>query len=246
MSLRCTASIGYEVTMMLLDRLTTRALSLLGLHFDFSNALQAEPFHRITPTLVLGARPRVEQLADLQALGITHVVSCLAQDEQPSVAFLNDSFETLFLPLRDGAREEIAAHFPPFFEFIDEAGPTGQVFVHCQVGVSRSATLVTAHLMKAERLRFFDAYQQVRARRAQVLPNVGFASQLQQLERTLLPDAPPGEHSSLARYLHEVCNAPVELEVLASMLERHDQHALPALRAIFGDEIPRVVQGVRF
>jgi hypothetical protein len=52
-------------------------------------------------------------------------------------------------------------------------------------------------------------------------------------------------HSSLAQYLHRICNAPVEIEVLQAALERQRYDAPTALRMIFGGEIPRVVQGVR-
>lgn len=231
--------------MPLLDRLTSRALSLLGLSFDFSMDPRTEPFHAITPRVLLGARPLPEQLPKLREAGVTHVLSCLEPHARPTVVFLERDFETLFVPLRDGAGEDIAAHFPHAFDFIDAAGPSAKVLVHCQVGVSRSATLVTAQVMRTERLRFYDAYQRVRAQRAQVLPNVGFAAQLQALEHALFPDACQ-RPSSLARYLHEVCCVPVELDVLQDMLERHDFDALRAIHAIFGDEVPRVIQGVRF
>jgi hypothetical protein len=49
----------------------------------------------------------------------------------------------------------------------------------------------------------------------------------------------------LAQYLREICNAPVEIEVLQSALERHRYDAPEALRMIFGGDIPRVIQGVR-
>ena len=230
------------VGLTLFDRLTSRALSLLGLDFDIS--FEQEPFHAITQTLTLGSRPAPEQIDDLKALGITHVVSCLPESERQSVAFLGDDFETLFLPLRDGIHEDIGALFPEFFEFVTSAGQ-GRVLVHCEVGVSRSATLVTAHLMKTDRIRFYEAYHQVRTRRAQVLPNVGFASQLQRFERTLIPEPRSDGYTSLTRYLKEVCNVPVEIEVLQDLLELHEYDALPAIRAIFGDEVPRVIQGVR-
>ena len=51
--------------------------------------------------------------------------------------------------------------------------------------------------------------------------------------------------SSLARYLKEVCKVPVELEVLQNVLPRHDYDALRAIQWIFGNEVPRVIQGVR-
>jgi len=94
-------------------------------------------------------------------------------------------------------------------------------------------------------MTFFDALCRVRAKRIQVLPNIGFASQLQRLEHELQPRSMTRIPSSLAEYLHQTCNAPVEIEVLQSALERHRYDAPAALRAIFGGEIPRVIQGVR-
>ena len=51
--------------------------------------------------------------------------------------------------------------------------------------------------------------------------------------------------SSLAKYLRDVCMAPIETETLESVLRDHDYDAVRAIRAIFGGEIPRVVQGAR-
>ncbi len=231
--------------MALLEKLTSRALSRLGLNFDFTLDLKRDPFDPITPTLLLGSRPRRDQVEGLTALGVTHVVSCLDDTQRPAVAFLHHDFETLFLSVRDGVVENIEVVFPDFFDFVDRAEPNAKVLVHCEVGVSRSATLATAHVMKTDHLRFYEAYRQVRARRAQVLPNVGFASQLQRFENTLFPEPRPDGYASLTRYLREVCNVPVEMNVLQSVLEQHEYDALPAIRTIFGGEVPRVVQGMR-
>ena len=171
------------------------------------------------------------------------MVSCLEEVERDEVAFLGEHFEALFLPLRDGVRE--ALPLSAFSGFVSGAGRRSRVLVHCQVGVSRSASLATAHVMQTEGLRFFEAYKHVRSRRPQVLPNVGFATQLQRLERRLF-DAPRDDgHASLTRYLHQICRVPVDIDMLEDMLVQHDHDAERAIRAIFGDEIPRVVQGVR-
>lgn len=230
---------------MLLDRIISRVLSLLGLDFDLSLDGLDEPFHAITPTLTLGARPRPEQVEALKAHGVTHVVSCLPEGKRAAVAFLEEHFETLFLPLRDGVNEDLGAALPGFFDFVSRLGDGERALVHCEVGVSRSASLVIAHVMKTERLRFFEAHRRVRSRRPQVLPNIGFASQLQQLEDALFPQPRSDGHASLTRYLHGVCCVPVEAALLQEMLERHSFDASAAIQAIFDGEIPRVVQGVR-
>jgi protein-tyrosine phosphatase len=232
-----------------LDKLTDRVLARLGLDLDFSIRIGRAPFNAITEDLFLGARPDRKHVPQLKEAGITHVVSCLRDDDLAMVAFLKDDFHSLFIPMHDGVHEDIASAFPAFFDFVrtaPEQHARAKVLVHCEGGVSRSATLATALLMQRSRKQFFAVYCDVRAKRAEVLPNIGFASQLQRLELETHPRARGDlSVSSLARYLREVCMVPVELETLQSVLHRHDYDAWRTIQAIFGDEIPRVIQGVR-
>jgi len=232
----------------ILDKLADRVLSRLGLGLDFSVDLRESFFSEITRTLYLGARPNQERVQELKAAGVTHIVSCLMEEDRSRMAFLQQDFHHLFFGVRDGMHQDIAGTFSQFFDFAAAAtasDPKAKVFVHCEVGVSRSATLVIALLMKTEGMSFLDALCRVRSKRFQVLPNIGFASQLQRLEHELQPRSVTRVPSSLAQYLHRICNAPVEIEVLQSALERHRYDAPAALRMIFGGDIPRVVQGVR-
>jgi protein-tyrosine phosphatase len=229
--------------------LTSRLLALLGLDFDYSITMRGERFDQITETLYVGARPRPDDVPALAAAGITHVVSCLEEAELAKVELEGLDVQTLGIAIRDGMDQDIAASFPRLFDFAARAGERAgsKVLVHCEAGVSRSATLATALLMKSTGKTFIDAFGQLRDRRAGVLPNIGFASQLQHLEHALCPDRrASSELSSLARYLHEVCRVPIEVEVIEEVLAQHDYDAPHALRALFGGEIPRVVQGVRF
>lgn len=230
------------------DKVTDFVLSLLGLGPDFIIDLGASPYSKIDDRLYLGARPKPDRTEELKELGVTHVVSCLEETERSKVEFLERDFHHLFLGVRDGMQEKISEVFPQFFDFADRVSTNSEkskLFVHCEVGVSRSATLVIAHLMRTQSLSFYEAVCRVRAKRVQVLPNIGFASQLQGLEHNLRASSFHRDTSSLAQYLHKICNAPVELEVLQSALERYNYDALESLRMIFGGEIPRVVQGVR-
>jgi len=59
------------------------------------------------------------------------------------------------------------------------------VFVHCQAGVSRSATVVIAYLMKHTLMTMTDAYKYVRGRRPVVSPNLNFMGQLLEFEEDL-------------------------------------------------------------
>lgn len=58
------------------------------------------------------------------------------------------------------------------------------LYVHCQQGVSRSATVVLAYLMLYHNLTLLDAVRAVRHKR-EIFPNDGFIKQLCVLEREL-------------------------------------------------------------
>jgi len=71
-----------------LDKLADRVLSRLGLGLDCSVDLRESFFSQITPTLYMGARPNRERVQELKGAGLTHVVSCLMEDERSEIAFL--------------------------------------------------------------------------------------------------------------------------------------------------------------
>jgi dual specificity phosphatase 12 len=50
--------------------------------------------------------------------------------------------------IEDDEDEFIKPHFESCIKFIDRNLPLGNVVVHCQAGVSRSATIVIAYLMQ--------------------------------------------------------------------------------------------------
>ena len=67
-----------------------------------------------------------------------------------------------------------------------------KVFVHCQHGVSRSATIVIAYLMWARGLPYEQALDHVRNARPTINPNIGFACALLQWGSTLNPQLVDG------------------------------------------------------
>jgi len=69
-----------------------------------------------------------------------------------------------------------------FLETTLSVSSNNKVLVHCRAGVSRSASVVIAFLMKHENISFDDALETVRNARPRVHPNRGFRSQLELLE----------------------------------------------------------------
>ncbi|PRP88906.1 von Willebrand factor D and EGF domain-containing protein-like [Planoprotostelium fungivorum] len=92
----------------------------------------------------------------------------------------------------DYPSSDLFSHFAQTHEFIntarygpDNKGPQSGVLVHCMAGVSRSATIVIAYLMKELGLSLIEAAHLTRSSRAQIWPNGGFVLQLERYEREL-------------------------------------------------------------
>lgn len=83
-------------------------------------------------------------------------------------------------------QENLIADFISAFAFIDEARSAGRnILVHCQCGVSRSASLIIGYVMKANRMTLNQAYEFVKDRSPYISPNMSLVYQLVEFEKTL-------------------------------------------------------------
>lgn len=78
---------------------------------------------------------------------------------------------------------DISKHFETCCKLIDEALQKGSVLVHCAAGVSRSATVVIAYLMRKNAWSLSQALKFVKEKRSVVFPNPGFMRQLRLWEK---------------------------------------------------------------
>lgn len=83
----------------------------------------------------------------------------------------------------------ISLSFHPLFstpptDSVKQSG--GRVLVHCQAGISRSATICLAYLMHTQRVRLDEAFNFVKQRRHVISPNLAFMGQLLQFETDVL------------------------------------------------------------
>lgn len=77
----------------------------------------------------------------------------------------------------DSKEEDLLRHFDAACDFI-HSHRDKRVLVHCQAGVSRSATICVAYLMKHGGLFLEGAYMTVKGARKIICPNIGFMKQL--------------------------------------------------------------------
>ncbi|XP_062391793.1 uncharacterized protein si:dkey-175m17.7 [Sardina pilchardus] len=138
----------------------------------------------ILPFLFLGNERDAQDLELLLRLGVTCVVNVTTH--LPLYHLDTGLVRYKRLPATDNSKQNLRQYFEEVFEFIEEAHQGGRgVLVHCQAGVSRSATMVIAYLMKHTLMTMTDAYKYVRGRRPVVSPNLNFMGQLLEFERDL-------------------------------------------------------------
>ena len=89
----------------------------------------------------------------------------------------------LVITLADNCMEAIIPKIRETKDFIDSSlRAGGKVLVHCNDGMSRSASLVIAYIMQTYGLDFKTALNHVQQRRFCVQPNDGFEQQLKEFE----------------------------------------------------------------
>ncbi|KAF7697230.1 dual specificity protein phosphatase 10 [Silurus meridionalis] len=138
----------------------------------------------ILPFLFLGNERDAQDLELLLRLNICYVVNVTTH--LPLYHLDTGLVCYKRLPATDNSKQNLRQYFEEVFEFIEEAHQSGRgVLIHCQAGVSRSATIVIAYLMKHTLMTMTDAYKYVRSRRPVVSPNLNFMGQLLEFERDL-------------------------------------------------------------
>ncbi|KAK3843294.1 MAG: dual specificity phosphatase, partial [Linnemannia gamsii] len=157
----------------------------------------------VLPNLYLGAEHNATNVRVLKRLGITFVLNVAIE-----IAKQEGSTTTITTQLDTSAAEEatrgtidfkslawthhqkdLLRDFPAAFAMIDAAlaanNGQGKALVHCQLGVSRSASLVIAYVMRARGMGLTEAYDFVKQRSGVISPNMSLMYQLSEFEKGL-------------------------------------------------------------
>lgn len=119
----------------------------------------------------------------MEYFGIKGIISMGSYYHHTTYTVHSEPFEYLFVFIEDHEDEPIHTEFKDCIDFINRID--GPVLVHCVAGISRSATIVIAYLMKEMGMDYADAYNYVKERRRIINPNSGFKRQLRQFELEL-------------------------------------------------------------
>ena len=139
--------------------------------------------HEIIPNLFIGDIASSCNFEELNNLNITHIITAIL-GVKPQ--FPNSNFIYKNLNIRDTEWENIYPYLDECVDFIDDAlSNGGKVFVHCVCGVSRSATIIAAYLMKMHDKTCDDAIHSLQSIRPIVDPNPYFRQQLKEYEKEL-------------------------------------------------------------
>ncbi|XP_063047070.1 dual specificity protein phosphatase 13B [Engraulis encrasicolus] len=156
--------------------------------FLLANRVPTGHANHVWPRLYIGNETAARDTSLLHQLGITHVVN--AASGPPLVKTGPRYYRDMKIDYYGvDADDSVDFNMTPFFystsRYIRAAlNMGGRVFVHCLMGVSRSATLVLSFLMICEGLTLWEAARSLRQHR-DICPNTGFINQLRHLDISL-------------------------------------------------------------
>ncbi|CAK88806.1 unnamed protein product (macronuclear) [Paramecium tetraurelia] len=154
---------------------------------------------RILDWLYLGAAINSENEVELdKRTNVTYILNAAAECQN----YYPQKYQYLKLHLMDTIGETILNHFDEAYEFLEKCRKEGKcALVHCQLGKSRSATIVIMYLMKHLGMNLREAFKYTKEKRYIVNPNIGFIRQMIQFDEQLY-----GKRSITAHEINPLCS----------------------------------------
>ncbi|RWS28659.1 dual specificity protein phosphatase 19-like protein [Leptotrombidium deliense] len=126
-------------------------------------------------TLHLGSQDVAHNFDMLKRCGVSHILNVASGVQN---AF-QDSFVYKNVEMLDTPDFDLQSCLSACIEFIDDCRKaSGVCLVHCNAGVSRSASVVIAYLIHTRSITYEEAFDIVKRARPCINPNSGFVNQL--------------------------------------------------------------------
>lgn len=135
--------------------------------------------------LYLGSQDSVT-LENVQKYHITDILSVGIQAPDSDIVYGDGSNSTVCnhfvecLDMPDTQLDNIIKRTNQIIQSVHERN--GRILIHCNAGVSRSASVCIAYLMLQRQMNFVDAFSLVKSKRECIRPNDGFLKQLKAIE----------------------------------------------------------------
>lgn len=137
---------------------------------------------KIEDGLYMGDLAGAKDIPTLKKLGVTLVIIFMSDNDYKK----DDDIEYHHVNISDSWDTNIMKLFDPVYDLIKFYRDSGDtVYVHCLLGVSRSASFIIAYLMKDRNWTYRRAHRYVLKKRQCVHPNFGFVCQLREYEKEL-------------------------------------------------------------
>lgn len=136
--------------------------------------------HSITDNIYLGNWHDSIDMKKLQHNNIKYILTLNTENKHTDanlVAFKKNGIKTKYIDINDSISANILQHVNPCIHYIKSNAPSN-VLVHCSMGISRSASIVIAYLIKEKNMTYSDALRYVKKKRHIINPNPSFAQQL--------------------------------------------------------------------
>ena len=144
-----------------------------------NKAVLSPSYDQITDKIYLGNEDTARDKELLKKLNISNILICAEGCE----SFYPDEYKYKILYLDDAIDEDLLSWLKEAFEFIDSS--KDNIYIHCVMGISRSASIVIAYIMYKNKITFNEAFDFVYKKRKVISPNSGFQNQLKKLEKIL-------------------------------------------------------------
>jgi hypothetical protein len=117
----------------------------------------------------------------IDSQNIKHILSIQSWEIKEKLGYVNYHF----VKAADNSEHDLKSQFNEICGFLKQH-ENERVLVHCQAGISRSATACLAYLMKEKNMTLDSSFVELKKRRDIVCPNFSFLGQLKCWEQEIM------------------------------------------------------------